>query len=260
VSTKLLKEWAHLSLAQRSMKLEQMFGVKVCGELLAHYYKRNGINYIKPQYAYLRKQAQREELTKHQQEVSLELAQHISQGQQIVYVDESSFHQWLVPSRAWVRRDTVLDMPSSRGSSVTIIGAISERAGLVHYKIVSGNNNAQEFKVFVQELVQKVRGDALVYMDNYTVHHSKVVKDFFNDRIQQRFFPPYSCALNPIEKLWMLVKGRWKRLMLERPDAMTEEEMVRELSEIIESFKDQCRGLANCHYQHIVRSLRGVFV
>jgi transposase len=98
---------------------------------------------------------------------------------------------------------------------MSVLGAISEREGLVHYKIVNGTNNAKEFKVFVQELVQKIKGEALVYMDNYNVHHSKEVKEFFNERVKQRFFPPYSCALNPIEKLWMLVKGRWKRLMIE---------------------------------------------
>jgi DDE superfamily endonuclease len=93
-------------------------------------------------------------------------------GKNIVYVDESSFHQWLVPSRAWVRRDMVLEMPSSRSTSISVIGAISERQGLVHYTIVKGTNNTESFKAFVAELVGKIRGEALVYMDNYSVHHA----------------------------------------------------------------------------------------
>ena len=77
-------------------------------------------------------------------------------GKNIVYVDESSFHRWLVPSRAWVRRDMVLEMPSSRNSSVSVIGAISERQGLIHYHIVKSTNNTESFKNFIGELVTKI--------------------------------------------------------------------------------------------------------
>lgn len=36
----------------------------------------------------------------------------------------------------------------------------------------------------MSELVKKVKGDAVVYMDNYSVHLSKDVKQFFNERIR----------------------------------------------------------------------------
>jgi transposase len=48
VSQKLLKEWCHYSLNQRAMMLEKMFGVKIGGDVIRQYYKKNGINYIKP--------------------------------------------------------------------------------------------------------------------------------------------------------------------------------------------------------------------
>lgn len=162
----------------------------------------------------------------------------MSLGKQVIYVDESSFHKWLLPGRAWVRRDMVLQMPSNRGSSMTVIGAISEKQGLVHYKILRGSNNTDAFVEFTQELIKKIKGDAAVYMDNYSVHYSKRVKEFFNDRVQQRFLPPYSCALNPIEKLWLVAKGRWRKMMLERPDGLTEDEMETSLKTIIESYRE----------------------
>ena len=50
----------------------------------------------------------------------------------------------------------------------------------MHYKLISGSNNKKTFKDFVIEMVRKVKGEAVVYMDNLTVHHATAVKDAFN--------------------------------------------------------------------------------
>ena len=52
----------------------------------------------------------------------------------------------------------VLQMPSSRGTSISVIAAISEKQGLVHYKLISGSNNKKTFKDFVIEMVRKIKG------------------------------------------------------------------------------------------------------
>lgn len=66
--------------------------------------------------------------------------------------------------------------------------------------------------------MQKIKGDAYVYMDNLTVHDAGPVKDQFNERVQQRFLPTYTCSLNPIERVWHLTKHRWRRLMVQNPE------------------------------------------
>ena len=48
----------------------------------------------------------------------------------------------------------------------------------------------------------------------------------------QKFLPPYSCALNPIEKMWHVVKAHWRRKVVQRFEGMEEQEMIRELTEI----------------------------
>jgi transposase len=106
-------------------------------------------------------------------------------------------------------------MPSHRGSSFSIVGAISDKIGLVHAKVFKGTNDSNVFLEFINELVRKIKGEAIVYMDNYTVHHAKKVKEMFNVRVVQKFFPAYSCALNPIEKLWHILKQKWRRKMIE---------------------------------------------
>ncbi len=100
-----------------------------------------------------------------------------------------------------------------------------------------------------------------MYMDNLSVHNASSVKSHFNDRIQQRFLPPYSCSLNPIERLWNVAKQKWRRMMVEKPELVqTDEDLVNEVKKLIEGTKDQCSSLANSHLQHMLRSLRGDFV
>jgi transposase len=156
----------------------------------------------------------------------------------------------LVLSRAWIKKDMVLRKPDGRGRGATLVGAISEKQGLVHYSILQESNNAVTFSNFISELVRKIKGEAYVYMDNLSVHNAKAVKDHFNERIQQRFLPPYSCALNPIERLWGLTKKRWKKLMVEQPDLVkTDEDLVNEVRKVMEGFRPQCSSLASCHLE-----------
>ena len=104
-------------------------------------YKMHKISYRKPQYAYQRKLANMVSLKTKQFEVSKQMAELIVKGRHLIYIDESTFNLWQTPTRAWVRSDTVLTLPSSRGRSITIIGAISEKLGIVHFSMFHGSNN-----------------------------------------------------------------------------------------------------------------------
>ena len=86
------------------------------------------------------------------------MAELMVQGKHLIYVDESTFNMWQVPFRSWVRSDTVLIMPSNRGRSVTVIGAISSQLGLVHHMVFHGSNNSETFAQFARGMVKKVRG------------------------------------------------------------------------------------------------------
>ena len=88
-------------------------------------YKRHGIKYLKPNYCYARKDVRREQIQEEQIKVARELAQQIKDGKHVIYLDETTFNQWQVPSKLWVSKDMQIKMPSNRGSSITVIGAIS---------------------------------------------------------------------------------------------------------------------------------------
>ena len=65
-----------------------------------------------------------------------------------------------------------------------MVGAISEKQGLIHYSIIQESNNTQIFSNFISGLVHKIKGEANVFMDNLSVHNDKVLKDHFNERIK----------------------------------------------------------------------------
>jgi hypothetical protein len=77
-----------------------------------------------------------------------------------------------------------LRKPDGRGGGVTVVGAISEKQGLIHYTIIQESNNTQTFSNFISELIHKIKGEAYMFMDNLSVHNAKVVKDHFNERVK----------------------------------------------------------------------------
>ena len=71
---------------------------------------------------------------------------------EVIFLDETSFNLWQMPTRLWLRADMKLEIPNSRGTSIAMVGALSMKRGLVHVNIFEGTNNASTFLKFVLEL------------------------------------------------------------------------------------------------------------
>lgn len=108
-------------------------------------------------------------------------------------------------------------MQSRRGKSISVIGAIDTWKGLTHYSIFEGSNSKITFKTFLEGLIGAIDKDTCtIVLDNLPIHHSKMVEELVKrTKHKLLFLPPYSCALNPIETLWSLVKREWRQLLLE---------------------------------------------
>ena len=57
-----------------------------------------------------------------------------------------------------------LNKPDNRGRGVNVLGAISEKEGLVHYNILKESNNSFTFSNFISELIRKIKGEAYIYI------------------------------------------------------------------------------------------------
>ena len=105
-----------------------------------------------------------------------------------------------------------VDMPNQRGRSITMIGAVSTLRGLFHDHTFAESNTTETFIKFLVALRQKCKGrDCVVVMDNLSVQKTVAVRELFNKRFTQMFLPPHSCELNPIEKVWNVIKNQWRR-------------------------------------------------
>jgi transposase len=71
--------------------------------------------------------------------------------------------------------------------------------------------SALTFGDFVRYLLQSTQGQIYLILDNARWHRSKILKEFFETN-QQRlvfiFLPPYSPELNPIERVWRIIRRK----------------------------------------------------
>ena len=101
---------------------------------------------------------------------------------------------------------------------MAFLGAISDNEGLEAYTTHPNSITTKEFIEFVEMLSDKFHGQEFaIFMDNLQVHKTKEVLDTCK-RLKARpiFNVPYSPDFNGIETYFSLIKGEYKKLILER--------------------------------------------
>lgn len=197
---------------------------------------------------------------------------------EVVYIDETTFNLWQQPSRSWLTKEMSLNLPTSRGKSLTLIGALSQQRGLFHINIFNGSNKAATFARFLHGLKQKAEQRPLVLvMDNLSVHKARSVQSLYDRDFAPMFLPPYSCTLNPIEHVWSVIKQEWRKTQhfnafkdFETERERTEDSVARLMTIIgkkvnvfnmIESLSQRSmKNIARSHMKYMARALRGHLV
>ncbi len=49
------------------------------------------------------------------------------------------------------------------------------------------------------------------------------------------FLPPYSCNLNPIERLWNILKQRWRKVVIGNPDGLEPNDTEERIKDLIKN-------------------------
>jgi len=95
-------------------------------------------------------------------------------NERIIYVDETTFNLWQMPKKLWLSEShKEFTMQSNRGTSISLIGAIDNRVGLIYYTIFEGSNNVERFKEFMKGLMKTLKKDrAAIVLDNLPIHIS----------------------------------------------------------------------------------------
>ncbi|MDC3237185.1 IS630 family transposase [bacterium] len=96
----------------------------------------------------------------------------------------------------------VLRLPAKK-ERINLISSVTNQ-GLARFMIYDGNMNSATFIKFMKRLIKDAGRKIYLILDNLRVHHSKPVKKWVKDHINQIelfFLPSYSPELNPDEYL-----------------------------------------------------------
>ncbi len=129
----------------------------------------------------------------------------------ILYADESRV-QLLPLIRAmwhWVGQQVRIPTP---GTNVTraLFGALEIRTGQWTY-LVRERMRKEDFIAFLEQLlVVYPNVPIILFVDNYSSHTAHLVRNWLENqqRLQMYYLPKYCSHLNPVEHIWLRLKGK----------------------------------------------------
>jgi transposase len=128
---------------------------------------------------------------------------------EIWYQDESGIEGDPRPRRRWASKGEKLRQPYlGTHLRMNVSGMVCPRTG-EFYALEFTHSDADVFQVFLNHANQDLtltRSRNIIILDNATWHRAKRI-DW--GRFEPVFLPPYSPDLNPIERLWLLMKADW---------------------------------------------------
>lgn len=125
------------------------------------------------------------------------------------YLDETGVEADPRPRRRWAKKGEKLKVTKNGGHiRMNVTGMVCPRTG-VFYALEFTHVDRDVFQVFLDNANQDVRLERpknIIICDNATWHKVKAL-DW--GEFAPLFLPPYSPDLNPIERLWQLMKAEW---------------------------------------------------
>lgn len=138
----------------------------------------------------------------------IELEKQLRQGdKEIWFGDESGFLADPRPTRIWAKKGTRPTTPhTGMHLRESVVGAVCPQSGEMS-ALVIGSVDSTVFQVFIDMLAEQTKNKSIILvLDNASWHKVNSLK-WHN--IQPMYLPPYSPDLNPIERLWKVVKQRY---------------------------------------------------
>lgn len=131
------------------------------------------------------------------------------EGAGIFFADESSVRTDYHAGTTWapVGRTPVVK-GTGKKRSISMVSAVSPR-GELHFAVQDEGIDRYDFLDFSKKLIEDAGRPVFLIMDNSTVHHATVLKEFAGKSggmLRLYFLPPYSPDLNPDEWVWKNVK------------------------------------------------------
>jgi transposase len=129
----------------------------------------------------------------------------------VLYADESRIELLPLIRAMWHWLGQQIRIPTP-GSNQTrnLFGALNIRTGQWTY-LVREHIYQEDFIVFLEHLLRVyATGPIILIVDNYSSHTAGVVKEWLAEqpRLQLFYLPKYCSHLNPVENIWLRLKGQ----------------------------------------------------
>ncbi len=129
----------------------------------------------------------------------------------VLYADESRVQTLPLLRAMWQWLGEQIRVPTP-GSNTTraLFGALNIRTGEWHYQ-VHKRMQKEDFIAFLEYLLTVYPTQLIILIvDNYSSHTAHDVADFLDKhpRVQLHFLPKYCSHLNPVEPIWLRMKGQ----------------------------------------------------
>ena len=126
---------------------------------------------------------------------------------EIWFSDESGFLADPRPRQVWaVKGSKVKTTRNNTHLRESVIGAVCPKSGELSALVIN-HVDTDVFQAFLDQLAKDTEGrNIILVLDNASWHKAKKLNWH---HIQPKYLPPYSPDLNPIERLWLVMKDRF---------------------------------------------------
>lgn len=134
---------------------------------------------------------------------------YLDKNTDIWFADESGFEGDPRPRRRWDKKGSkTRSTKNGDHLRMNVLGMVCPRTG-EFFAIEASHSDTDTFEAFLDEAAKSIRFQRtrnILVLDNASWHKQKKT-DWHG--WEPLYLPPYSPDLNPIERIWLLMKARW---------------------------------------------------
>jgi transposase len=202
-----LEEVTYRHIKQICLYVKKTYGLVYSRTGMEGWLKRKGFVYKRPKNI-----PQKIDLARQQQfiECYQELKNNLKEGEAIFFMDEVHPSHQAHAAHGWIKKGKEKTLrTSARQERLHIVGAIElEQMTLISQELPYVDS--KNIVTFIKRLKKQSKYSKIYLVcDNAAYHKSDEIKDLTKKgRVQMVYLPPYSPNLNPIERLWKVLRER----------------------------------------------------
>jgi transposase len=186
--------------------VEKVYGVHYSHSGMADLLHRLGFTYKKPKLFPEKFDLELQDCFK---EMMLKFFESKKDNEAVLFYDSAHPQYNTLSDYGWIKKGQEVALPSHSARGHVNVSGVIDIETLEVMTVYPDKVNSDSMVGFLQKIQKKYCHAEKVHiiLDNASIHHSRVVKEFLEgSNINLVFLPPYSPNLNLIERLWGLMR------------------------------------------------------